>query len=131
VESNPARMAGRIRWLYGQLVILDFDLAVLLGVTPERLNALVNERWIPVKKEFAFTIGLNDLRQLDPGLENRCPDDATRTWLVYTEHGVLVAGSVVDSPEAVQQSILLVRAFVAKRESAEATRSTESQGWLH
>lgn len=124
-------MAERIRWLYGQLVILDVDLAALLGVTPERLNALVKKRWMPIKKEIAITIGINDLRHLEPGLEDRGPADATTTWLVYTEHGVLVAGAAINSPEAVQQSILLTRAFVAKRESAEAKRGPEPRQQLH
>lgn len=131
MESDPTKMAERIRWLYGQLVILDFDLAELLGVAQEQLNTLFRERWSPVKKEFAFSIGPNDLRHLDPCLDNVGSGDGTNTWLVYTEHGVLVAGSILDTPEAVQQSIALVREFVAKRERAEARRKAQPQQWLH
>lgn len=126
-----ADIAGRIRSLHGQLVILDVDLASLFGVTPERLNALVRERRSPVAKEFAFPVGLNDMRNLEPSLEDPGVDSARSTWLAYTEHGVLVAGDALDDPRAVQQSIHLVGAFVAKRESAESKQRSKLQEWLH
>lgn len=124
-------MAGRIRSLHGQLVILDVDLAALFGITPERLNALVRERRSPVAKEFAFPVGLNEMRDLEPSVEDAGADGARNTWLAYTEHGVLVAGDALHDPRAVQQSIHLVREFVAKRESAEAKQRVKSQDWLH
>ena len=131
METELADMARRIRSLHGQLVILDIDLAVLFGITPERLNALVRERWSPIAKEFAFPVGLNDMRNLEPGLEDPGVDNARSTWLAYTEHGVLVAGDVLDDPRAVQRSIHLVRAFVAKRESAQSRQQAKAQEWLH
>lgn len=82
-------------------------------------------------KEFAFPVGLNDMRNLEPSLEDPGVDSARSTWLAYTEHGVLVAGDALDDPRAVQQSIHLVRAFVAKRESAESKQRSKLQEWLH
>jgi len=131
METKLADISGRIRSLHGQLVILDIDLAALFGVTPEQLNALVRERRSPIAKEFAFPLGPNDMRNLEPGLEDHGVDSARRTWLAYTEHGVLVAGAALDDPCAVQQSIDLVRAFVTKRESAESKRRAKPQEWLH
>lgn len=131
METELADMAGLIRSLDGQLVILDIDLADLFGVTPERLNALVRERWSPIAKEFAFPVGLNDMRNLEPGLEDPGVDSARSAGLAYTEHGVLVAGDALDDPRAVQQSIHLVRAFVAKRERAESERKLKPREWLH
>ena len=124
-------MAERIRSLHGQLVILDVDLAVLFGVMPERLNALIRNRQPPVAKEFAFAIGVNELRDLKPDVEAIDAGDDTNTRFVYTEHGVLVAGALLDDPHAVQQSIHLVRAFVAKRERAESERKLKPRGRLH
>lgn len=97
--TELADMAGRIRSLHGQLVMLDVD--------------------------------LNDMRNLEPTLEDPGVDSARSTWLAYTEHGVLVAGDALDDPRAVQQSIHLVRAFVAKRERAESKQGTQPQEWLH
>lgn len=131
METELADMAGRIRSLHGQLVILDIDLAALFGVTPERLNALVWERWSPIAKELAFPVDLTDMRSLEPGLDDPGFDRASGTWLAYTEHGVLVAGDALDDPLAVQQSIHLVRAFVARRESAGAKQRAKSQEWVH
>jgi hypothetical protein len=124
-------MADWIRSLHGQLVILDVDLAALFGVMPERLNALIRNRQPPVAKEFAFTIGLNELRDLRPDIEALDAGDGTNTRFVYTEHGVLVAGALLDDPHAVQQSIHLVRAFVARRERAESERGMKPRAWLH
>jgi hypothetical protein len=131
MEPDFADMAGRIRSLHGQLVILDVDLAALFGVMPEKLNAMVRERWSPVAKEFAFPVGLQEIGNLEPGLEDSGVGSARSTWLVYTEHGVLVAGDVLDDPHAVQQSIGLVRAFVAKRERAESEQRQEPRERLH
>jgi hypothetical protein len=131
MAAELADTAERIRSLYGQLVILDIDLAALFGVTPERLNALVRERRSPIAKEFAFPVGLNDMRNLEPGLGDSGVDSARSTRLAYTEHGVLVAGAALDDPRAVQQSIDLVRAFIAKRESVELKQRAESREWLH
>jgi hypothetical protein len=131
MEPDFADMAGRIRSLHGQLVILDVDLAVLFVVTPERLNALLRERRSPVAKEFAFPVGLKEIGNLEPRMEDPGVGSARSTWLVYTEHGVLVAGDVLDDPHAVQQSIRLVRAFVAKRERAESEQSKKPRERLH
>jgi len=131
MESSLANAKQRIRSLHGQLVILDADLAALFGITSERLNTLVRERWSPVKKEFAFPVGPDELQDLQPGLANPGPGDDASVWLAYTEHGVLVAGAVLENADAVQQSIELVREFVARRESADTKRSAERRKWLH
>ena len=64
MEGSPAETTGQIRSLDGQLVILDIDLAAFLGVTPEHLNALVDERRPGVEREFAVPIGRKELRDL-------------------------------------------------------------------
>ncbi len=71
------------------------------------------------------------MRNLEPGLENTGVDGARSAGLAYTEHGVLVAGDALDDQRAVQQSIHLVRAFIAKRERAESERKLKPRKWLH
>lgn len=131
MASSPAETAGQIRSLDGQLVILDIDLAALLGVTPEHLNALVDKRRPGVEREFAFPIGRKELWDLVPGVDDAEIHERWKTQRAYTEHGVIIVCAVMDDPLAIQKSINLVRAFVARRESMESSRPARPTPELH
>ncbi len=97
--------------------MLDTDLALLYGVTTKRLNEQVkrNRKRFPSDFIFALTrmerdevvANCDHLRRLkfSPGLPN-----------AFTEHGAIMAASVLNSPRAVVVSVLVVRAFVQFRE---------------
>ena len=105
-------IAKQIRMLRGQLVILDADLADLFGVAPERLIELVKRNQPKFSVEFAFNIEPDELRNLGPRVAS----------LAFTEHGVIIAAGVLNSPHAVEMSIHVVRAFVKLRESLPSDR---------
>lgn len=113
-----ADTASRILLLRGHRAILDADLAALLGVPTKHLNQQVrrNQRRFPAD----FLIALNKQEVMDLKSQN-----VTSSWggprkppLAYTEHGAIMAASVVNSPKAVEVSVYVVRAFVQLREAA-------------
>ncbi len=128
--------------LRGERVILDADLARIYGVPTKRLNEQVrrNVERFPLDFMFRLTQGeFDSLRSQIATLNaggNR-PQFATgsggnlksqiatsrkgrgqhRKYLPYafTEHGAIMAANVLNSPQATQMSVFVVRAFVKMR----------------
>ena len=115
----PIEMIVRsILVLRGQRVILDADLARLYGVTTGRLNQQVRRNPDRFPTDFVF-----DLREDE--FDNLMLQNATSSSghggrrklpMAFTEHGALMAASVLNSPRAVEVSVYVVRAFVRMRE---------------
>jgi len=131
MEGSPVETAGQIRSLDGQLVILDIDLAAFLGVAPEHLNALVDERRPGVEREFAIPVGSKELRDLVPGIDDAEIHGLRKAQRAYTEHGVIIVCAVMDDTLAIQKSLDLVKVFVARRESLESSRRARPKPELH
>lgn len=131
MENSPAGTAGQIRSLGEQLVILDIDLASLLEVSPEQLNALVRKRWPEIAREFAFPVSHEQVRDLLSDADDARFREGQESRLAYTEHGVIVVCAIFDDPRTIQLLINLVRAFVARRESLESSRRARPKPELH
>jgi hypothetical protein len=92
----------RIRELDGQFVMMDKDLADFLGVAPAELRAMVRRNKAAFSIEFVIPVPL-------PG--------SRRRNLAFTEHGVIVAASMLGDSGIEAVSIHIVRAFVKLREA--------------
>lgn len=117
----------RILIVRGHKVLLDADLATLYGVETRRLNEQVrrNRRRFPA--DFLFELKPSEV-------ENLMSQNATSSWggrrkrpLAFTEHGAIMAASVLNAPRAVEMSVFVVRAFVALREAAGEHRELRQQ----
>ncbi len=95
------RIERTILIVRGYRVILDSELAALYDVTVKRLNEQVNRNARRFPADFAFQLVRGGHRKYLPR--------------VFTEHGALMAASVLNSARAVEMSLLLVRAFVRLR----------------
>jgi len=114
--NEPREIAQRILALRGQRVLLIADLAALYGVTAKRLSEQVRRNRARFPADFAFRIKINEIRNL-------MPQNAASSWggrrgqtLAFTEHGAIMAATVLNSPRAVEMSVYVVRAFVKLRE---------------
>jgi hypothetical protein len=101
VETTTDDIIERIRSVGGQLVMMDTDLADFYGVARSELRAMVRRNKDIFAVEFVVPIRLDGRRKRS---------------LAFTEHGVIVAASMLDDPGIEAVSIHLVRAFVKKRE---------------
>ncbi|MEI6084086.1 MAG: ORF6N domain-containing protein [Verrucomicrobiota bacterium] len=109
-----------IQLFRGQRVILDADLARVYGVTTKRLNEAVrrNRERFPVDFMFQLTQVEADAWQRSRSQIATLKRGFNIKYLphVFTEHGAIMAATVLSSPQAVQMSVFVMRAFVKMRE---------------
>jgi len=100
----------------GQKVILDSDLAELYGVPVKRLNEQVKRNRVRFPQDFMFQLSAEEEQSLRS--QNATSKRGGRRYLPYafTEHGAIMAATVLNSERAVQMSVFVVRAFVRLRE---------------
>lgn len=114
------RVESRIFVIRGRKVILDTDLAEIYGVAVKRLNEQVKRNEERFPSDFVFRINAELLRS-QFATSNKAKDRTGRGGrryrpFVFTEHGAVMAATVLNSKKAVQMSIFVVRAFVRMRE---------------
>ena len=112
------QVQARILTIRGQRVILDADLAALYGVTTSRLNEQVKRNIERFPADFAFRLSRQEFDDLMSHFATSNVGRGGRRKLPYafTEHGAIMAASVLNSKPAVQISVFVVRAFVHLRQ---------------
>ena len=109
-------IANKILFIRGEKVILDRDLAAMYGVTTKVLNQAVrrNSKRFPDDFMFVLTKEENDsLRSQNVTLKRG--QHSKYLPLAFTEHGVAMLSSVLNSERAIEVNIAIVRAFVHLR----------------
>jgi hypothetical protein len=118
-KSAPvANIESAIRVIRGQRVMLDFDLAQFYGVSTRQLNQALGRNLDRFPNDFAFQLTREELAILMSQIVTSSSGHGGRRKLPYafTEHGVIMLASVLNSPIAVQASVRIVRTFVRLRE---------------
>jgi hypothetical protein len=103
----------------GQRVILDTDLAKLYGVETFRFNEAIKRNTDRFPDDFCFRLNQEEVESLTSQIAmSKVGRGGRRTlpW-AFTEHGCLMAATVLNSRRAVQMSLFIVRAFVQMREA--------------
>ncbi len=113
---TPSCPESTIRRIRGHPVVLDSDLAVLYGVTPKRLNEQVKRNISRFPDDFMFQLSFSEWDSLRSQFATLKRGEH-RKYLPYafTEHGSIMAATVLNSPQAISMSLSLVRAFVKLR----------------
>jgi hypothetical protein len=108
---------SRIFVLRQQKVILDRDLAELYGVPVKRLNEQVKRNRERFPDDFMFQLTKVEEADLQSHTSTK-PGRGGRRYAPYafTEHGAIMAATVLNSERAVEMSVFVVRAFVRLRE---------------
>jgi ORF6N domain len=109
---------SRILVLRQQKVILDRDLAELYGVPVKRLNEQVKRNQERFPDDFLFQLTTEEEQGLRSQIATSKPGRGGRRYSPYafTEHGAIMAATVLNSERAVEMSVFVVRAFVRLRE---------------
>ncbi|MBN1916968.1 MAG: ORF6N domain-containing protein [Verrucomicrobia bacterium] len=111
------RVESRILVIRGQKVIVDSDLAELYEVTTTRLNEQLRRNMDRFPPDFAFQLTQKEFRNLMSQSATSSRWGGRRKLpYAFTEHGAIMAASVLNSARAVEVSIFVVRAFVRLRE---------------
>jgi phage regulator Rha-like protein len=107
-------VASKILLVRGNRVILDSDLASLYGVETKNLNLQVKRNICRFPKDFMFQLTKEEVLRLQIATSKQ----GGRRYLphVFTEQGVAMLSSVLNSKRAIQVNIAIMRAFVRMRE---------------
>jgi hypothetical protein len=128
---------SRIYELRGVRVMLDYDLAKMYGMETKRLKEQVRRNRKRFPSDFMFEVGTYELENLrsqivtssEPVLKRTSDDspnlrsqNATSSWggsryppMAFTEQGVAMLSSVLNSDIAIEINIAIMRAFVEVR----------------
>jgi hypothetical protein len=118
------RIAQAIVLVRGQKVLLDEDLATLYGVETRRFNEQVRRNLDRFPVDFMFQLDDTEYAALISQFATSKPGRGGRRKLplAFTEHGAIMAATVLNSPRAVEVSVYVVRAFVRLREVLTSSR---------
>ena len=107
-----------ILMIRGQKVIMDSDLAILYGVETRRLNEQVKRNSDRFPEDFMFRLSAVEFENLKSHFATSSAGWGGRRSLPYafTEHGAIMAASVLNTTKAIEVSVYVVRAFVRIRE---------------
>ena len=113
-----SQIEERIYLVRGQRVMLDADLAELYGVSTTRLNQQVLRNTERFPEDFMFQLTEKEIANLMLQIATSRSAWGGRRKLPYafTEHGAIMAASVLRSERAVKVSVHVVRAFVKLRQ---------------
>lgn len=113
-------VARAILVLRGRRVLLDTELAALYGVTTKRFNEQVRRNRKRFPEDFMFQLSTLEAAALRSQIATSIALPQARGGRRYrpyafTEHGAIMAATILNSPRAVEMSVYVVRAFVHLR----------------
>ncbi len=119
IGTPVERIENRILLIRGHKVLLDADLAALYGVTTKRFNEQVRRNAMRFPEDFMFRLSAEEwdsLRSQFATLKTGRGEHRKYLPLAFTEHGAIMAATILNSPHATEFSVYVVRAFVRLRQ---------------
>jgi hypothetical protein len=109
---------NKIYEIRGHKVMLDKDLAILYEIPTKSLNLAVKRNMDRFPPDFMFQLSREEFDGLR--FQNETSKRGGTRYLPYafTELGVAMLSSIVNSPKAIQMNIFIMRAFVLIRQYA-------------
>ena len=104
-------IANKIFLIRGQKVMLDRDLAKLYGVTTGNLNKAVSRNLMRFPDDFMFELTRDELKNLIFQFGTSSWGGTRKLPRVFTEQGVAMLSSVLNSDRAVMVNISIMRVF--------------------
>ncbi len=126
-DDTPA-IVPRIFAIRGESLMLDSDLAVLYGVETKVLNQALKRNAHRFPSDFAFQLQREEFAILRSQIVTSSSPGGRRyqPW-VFTEHGAIMAATILNSERAVAMSVYVVRAFVKMRTELLADATLEAR----
>ena len=127
----------KIYLIRGLKVMIDVDLAELYGVSTKRLNQQVTRNKKRFPEDFMFRLTKDEAESLRLQFATSSSGHGGRHYLphAFTEQGVAMLSSVLNSEQAIEVNIAIMRAFVRLRQmletNEELNRSRRHQRTFH
>ena len=129
MENELAKIQSKIYEIRGQKVMLDRDLAELYGVELKRLNEATKRNQGRFPLDFMFQLTQDEWGYLRSQFATANKNIAKIRFFpyVFTEQGVAMLSSILNSDHAIKINVNIMRAFVKLRHCAfsETTSSTQ------
>jgi len=118
------KVDSKIFALRGQRVILDSDLAELYGVQVRHLNQQAKRNAKRFPPAFRFQLSAHELKILKSQnvISSEGHGGVRYRPYVFTEHGAIMAATVLNSERAIEMSEFVVLAFVRMRRAIAGNR---------
>ncbi len=112
------RIESKILLIRGQKVLLDRDLAELYGVETRVFNQAISRNLERFPEDFMFQLNREEFTNLTSQnvISSGGHGGIRRPPYAFTEHGAIMAASILKSKRAVDVSVSVVRTFVRMRE---------------
>ena len=119
------KVDSKILVLRGQRVILDTDLAELYGVQVRQLNQQAKRNAKRFPPAFRFQLSPHELKILRSQnvISSERHGGARYLPYAFTEHGAIMAATVLNSERAIEMSVFVVLAFVRMRRAIAGNRN--------
>ena len=109
-------IANTIYYIRNQKVMLDRDLSTLYGIETKRLNEQVKRNLSRFPEDFMFQLTENEFQNLKSHFATSSWGGTRKLPYAFTEHGVLMLSSVLNSEKAIQTNIQIMRIFTKVRQ---------------
>jgi hypothetical protein len=115
---KPAKpLESLILTIRGCKVLIDSDLAAIYGVETRTLNQAVKRNAERFPRDFVFRLNAAEKSEVITNCDHLAPLRFAKSLpLAFTEHGAIMAATVLSSRQAVSMSVYVVRAFIRIRE---------------
>ncbi len=119
IIKNESVIESKIFLIRNQRVMIDRDLAQLYGVPTYRLNEAVKRNIKRFPDDFMFKLTKDELKELIAICDElEKLKHSSNTPYAFTEQGVSMLSSVLNSERAIEINIHIIRAFVYLRQYA-------------
>jgi predicted XRE-type DNA-binding protein len=112
------KIITRIHVVRDQKIMLDEDLAEMYGVETKRLNEQVKRNVNRFPKDFMFNLSEKEFENLKSHFATSSWGGRRRTPNAFTEQGVAMLSSVLNSDTAIEVNIRIIRVFTKLKEYA-------------
>ncbi len=107
----------KILVIRGHKAMIDADLAELYGVPTKRLNEQVKRNLQRFPQDFMFQLNKSEKQEVVANCDHLNKLKFSKTLpFAFTEHGAIQAANVLNTPQAIEVGVYVVRAFVQLRE---------------
>lgn len=109
---------NKIYEIRGQKVMFDFDLAEMYEVETKRLKESVKRNSTRFPSDFMFTLTQKEFQDLRSQIATSKRGGSRYPPSAFTEQGVAMLSSVLNSEKAIEVNIIIIRTFVLIRQFA-------------
>jgi ORF6N domain len=112
------KILNKIYIVRGEKVMLDKDLAEMYGVETKVFNQSIKRNIDRFPKDFMFTLNTKEWDNLRSQIVTSSWGGTRYSPKVFTEHGVAMLSSILNSKTAIEVNVKIIRVFVKMRNFA-------------